>query len=128
MRAGIEQLWKDITDAKTRHAQASKDIERIEKDMSEFNTNKDSKLAELQTSLDNLKGRLNKNSIAVKTLQKELQASRLDSEQAGGDLTAAEEQLAEADSTLKSQAEEVESLNQEKARCKVRFEARSLEA
>jgi|SRR5436190_23159292 len=120
MRAGIEQLRKDIGDAKIRHAEASKDIKRIEKDMSEFSANKDSKLADLQSSLDALKKGLNKNSIAVKMLQKELQASRLDSEQAGSDLTAAEEQLAEVDATLKSQEGEVKSLKQEQARCKVR--------
>ena len=74
----------------------AKDIKRIEKDMSEFDNNKDSKLAELQTSLEGLKKNLNKNTISVKTMQKELQASRLESEQAGSDLSAAEEQLAEA--------------------------------
>jgi structural maintenance of chromosome 2 len=120
MRGSIEQLRKDIADAKIRHAQASKDIKRIEKDMTEFSTNKDSKLAELQNSLDTLKKGLNKNSIAVKTLQKELQASRLDSEQAGSDLTTAEEQFAEVDATLKSQEEEIKSLKQEQAQCKVR--------
>jgi structural maintenance of chromosome 2 len=87
--------------------------------MSEFNNNKDSKLAELQSSLDALKKGLNKNSISVKTLQKELQASRLESEQAGSDLSATEEQLAEADVTLKSQMEEVESLKREQTRIKV---------
>jgi structural maintenance of chromosome 2 len=120
MRGSIEQLRKDIADAKIRHAQASKDIKRIEKDMTEFSTNKDSKLAELQNSLDTLKKGLNKNSIAVKTLQKELQASRLDSEQAGSDLTTAEEQFAEVDATLKSQEEEIKSLKREQAQCKVR--------
>ncbi|OXV08340.1 hypothetical protein Egran_03897 [Elaphomyces granulatus] len=117
-KASIEQLRKDIADAKARQAEASKDIKRIEKDMSEFNNNKDSKLAELQSSLDALKKGLNKNSISVKTLQKELQASRLESEQAGSDLSAAEEQLAEADVTLKSQMEEVESLKREQTRIK----------
>ncbi|WEW59714.1 Structural maintenance of chromosomes protein 2 [Emydomyces testavorans] len=118
MRANIVQLKEDIADAKARHAEATKDVKRIEKDMSEFDNNKDSKLAELQASLDSLKKRLNKNSISVKTLQKELQASRLDSEQAGSDLTAAEEQLAEADAALKAQMEEVEELKSEQKRCK----------
>lgn len=121
MRSNITQLKEDITTAKARHAEASKDIKRIEKDMNEFSNNKDSKLAELQSSLDSLKKALNKNSISVKSLQKELQASRLDSEQAGSDLTTAEEQLAEADATLKAQLEEVEELKKEQARCKVRF-------
>ncbi|KAK2759474.1 Structural maintenance of chromosomes protein 2 [Arachnomyces sp. PD_36] len=118
MRSTIEQLKEDITNAKTRHSEASKDIKRIEKDMKEFDNNKDSKLAELQSSLDSLKKGLSKNSISVKTLQKELQASRLDSEQASSDLLAAEEQLAETDVTLKGQVEEVEGLKKEQARIK----------
>jgi len=120
MRANIEQLRKDITDAKARQSEATKDIKRIEKDMSEFNDNKDSKLAELQTSVDSLKKNLSKNSNAVKTLQKELQSSRLESEQVGSDLSAAEEQSAEIENTLKAQIEEIESMKREQAHIKVR--------
>lgn len=119
MKANIEQLKKDIVDAKTRQTEASKDIKRIEKDMSEFSNNKDSKLAELQTSLDSLKKSLTKNSASVKELQKELQSSRLDSEQVGSDLSAAEEQLTESINTLKAQEEEIDSLKREQARLKV---------
>ncbi|BCR88063.1 condensin subunit SMC2 [Aspergillus chevalieri] len=118
MRANIEQLKKDITNAKARHSEATKDIKRIEKDMSEFNDNKDSKLAELQASVDSLKKNLSKNSNAVKTLQKELQSSRLESEQVGSDLSAAEEQSAEVENTLKVQIEEIESMKREQARIK----------
>lgn len=119
MKANIEQLKKDISDAKIRQTEASKDIKRIEKDMSEFSNNKDSKLAELQTSLDTLKKSLGKNSASVKELQKELQSSRLDSEQVGSDLSAAEEQLTESINTLKAQEEEIDSLKREQARLKV---------
>lgn len=119
MRANIEQLKKDIADAKTRQAEATKDIKRIEKDMSEFSDNKDSKLAELQGSLNTLKKNLSKNSASVKELQKELQSSRLDSEQVGSDLSAAEEQLAESENTLKAQVEEIDSLKREQTRLKV---------
>jgi structural maintenance of chromosome 2 len=119
MRANIEQLKKDIADAKVRQAEASKDIKRIEKDMSEFSDNKDSKLAELEASLAKLKKSLAKNSISVKELQKELQTTRLDSEQVGSDLSAAEEQLVESDNTLKAQLEEIESQTREQIRLKV---------
>ncbi|KAK2746687.1 Structural maintenance of chromosomes protein 2 [Myotisia sp. PD_48] len=118
MKTNIEQLRKDVADAKARHAEALKDIKRIEKDMKEFSSNKDSKLAELQASLDSLKKGFSKNSIAVKTLQKELQASRLDSEQAGTDLTTAEEQLAEADQALKAQTEEMQEIESQQGRLK----------
>ncbi|RAH84167.1 RecF/RecN/SMC protein [Aspergillus japonicus CBS 114.51] len=118
MKANIEQLKQNIADAKTRQTEASKDIKRIEKDMSEFNDNKDSKLAELQASLDSLKKKLAKNSNSVKTLQKELQNSRLELEQVGSDLSAAEEQSSEAENTLKAQLDEVKSLKREQARVK----------
>jgi structural maintenance of chromosome 2 len=120
MKANIEQLKTDITDAKARQSEASKDIKRIEKDMKEFDNNKDSKLAELQSSLDALKKSLAKNSNSVKNLHKELQASRLESEQVGSDLSAAEEQHAESENTLQAQVEEIESLKREQVRIKVR--------
>ncbi|KAG0153939.1 hypothetical protein PDIDSM_1318 [Penicillium digitatum] len=118
MRVNIEQLKKDIADAKSRQAEASKDIKRIEKDIGEFSNNKDSKLEELQTTLDKLKKSYTKNSSSVKELQKELQTSRLDSEQVGSDLFAAEEQLVESDNTLSAQLEEIESQKREQARLK----------
>ena len=120
MKANIVQLKNNISEAKTRQTEGAKDIKKIEKEMSEFDNNKDSKLAELESTLDSLKKRLAKNSTSVKTLQKELQASRLDSEQAGSDLSAAEEQLAEADSALNAHMKEIESLKKEEARYKVR--------
>lgn len=118
MKATIIQLKQDIVDAKTRQAEAAKDVKRIEKDMSEFSNNRDSKLKELEKSLDLLKKGLSKNSIAVKTLQKELQNARVESEQAASDLTGAEEQLAEADTTFTSQKKEIDSLLQEQAKLK----------
>lgn len=97
-----------------------KDIKRIEKDMKDFDTNKDDKLAELQSSVNVLKKNQIKNSVAVKTLQKELQSSRLEAEQAGADLGAAQDQLAEVVLTLKAQEVEISDLQKEQAQVKVR--------
>ncbi|KAL8641041.1 MAG: hypothetical protein Q9226_008681, partial [Calogaya cf. arnoldii] len=118
MKASIEQLKKDIADAKIRQTEASKDIKRIEKDIHDFSNNKDSKLAELQDSLTNLKKAQTKNSISVKTLQKELQSARLEAEQSGADFGAAQDQLTEIDETLKVQLKEVDDLKQEQAKAK----------
>lgn len=119
MKSSIERLKKDIADAKSRQAEASKDIKRIEKDMSEFSNNKDSKLAELQDALGSLKKAQSKNSTSVKTLQKELQSTRLEAEQAGADLGAAQDQLTEIDSILEVQVREVEELIREQSQAKV---------
>ena len=119
MKSNIQQLKRDIADAKARQTEASKDIKRIEKDMNDFDNNKDNKLAELQSALNTLKKSQIKDSICVKNLQKELQSSRLEAEQAGADLSAAQEQLAEVDSTLKAQEAEVEGLQTQKIQAKV---------
>ena len=119
MKSNIQQLKQDIADAKARQTEASKDIKRIEKDMNDFDNNKDNKLAELQSALNTLKKSQIKNSISVKTLQKELQSSRLEAEQAGADLSAAQEQLADVDSTLKAQEAEIEGLQKQQIQAKV---------
>jgi structural maintenance of chromosome 2 len=122
MKASIDQLKKDAADAKARQAEASKDIKCIEKDMKDFDNNKDTKLAELQCSLNTLRKSQIKNSVSVKALQKELQSSRLEAEQAGADSGAAQEQLAEVESTLTAQEAEVLDLQNEQAQAKVRLE------
>ena len=103
MKHNIVELKEAIHGAKSRQNEASKEVQRIERDMKEFSSNKDGKLVELQSSLETLKKNLSKSSASVKLMQKELQGARLESEQAGGDLAAAQEQLIEVDLTLKTQ-------------------------
>ncbi|XXG98565.1 hypothetical protein Hte_004890 [Hypoxylon texense] len=110
MKETIVQLKNESADAKKRQAEASADVKRIEKDMKDFENNKDSKLVELQASLDKLRATLAKNSGVVKSLQKELQSAQLDSEQVSGDLAAAKEQLQEVELAINSQQDEIEDL------------------
>lgn len=110
MMTSIAELQEGIKQAKTRQSDASADVKRIEKDMKDFDTNKDAKLVELQTSLDKLRASLDENSGAVKTLQKELQGAHLDVEQVGGDLSAARDQLQEVELGIQSQQQDVENL------------------
>ncbi|KAH3951829.1 chromosome structural maintenance protein [Parastagonospora nodorum] len=116
MRQNIVQLKEDVKTAKIRQDEANKDVKRIERDMSEFNNNKGSKLAELQASLEKLKKALSKNSASVKPLQAEMREAMVESEQCGSDLAAAQEQLEEVETTLRSQQEELDELLAEKAR------------
>ncbi|TKA70387.1 hypothetical protein B0A49_03746 [Cryomyces minteri] len=118
MKASIVQLKQDIADAKTRHSEASADVKRIEREMSEFSNNKDSKLAELQTSLDKLKKALAKNSASIKPLQQEMRDAMLESEQCGSDLATAQEQLQDANTTIQAQQEELNSLTADAAHVK----------
>jgi len=120
MKQTIAQLKEDIKAAKTRQDEANKDVKRIERDMSEFSNNKDSKLAELQSSLDKLKKALNKNSASIKPLQTEMREAMVESEQCGSDLAAAQEQLEEVQTNLQSQQAEVDELLAEQSRVQVR--------
>ncbi|KAH8160401.1 hypothetical protein CIB48_g7846 [Xylaria polymorpha] len=116
MKSNISQLKTDSTEAKKRQAEANADVKRIEKDMKDFENNKDSKLVELQANLDKLRNTLTKNSVTVKTLQKELQNAQLDSEQVSSDLAAAREQLLEVELAIKAQQEEIEDLAKKQAK------------
>ncbi|KAI9663012.1 MAG: Structural maintenance of chromosomes protein 2 [Bathelium mastoideum] len=117
-RASVAHLKADITNAKARQDEAMRDVKRIERDMSEFSNNKDSKLAELQTSLDKLKKALSKNSAAIKPLQQEMREAMMDSEQCGTDLASAQEQLQDAQAALAAQQEEIDSLIAEQNQAK----------
>jgi len=109
-KAGIIELKQSIVEAKSRQDEAAKEVKRIEKDMNDFNNNKDSKLVELQAALDKLKKSLSKNSASIRPLQQEVRDAMLEAEQCGSDLAAAQEQFQDAEVNLKTQEEELKSL------------------
>lgn len=114
MKETIAELKTSSQEAKKRHAEATADAKRIEKDMKDFDNNKDGKLVELQASLDQLRASLETHRGSVKTLQKELQNAQLDSEQVSGDLAAAREQLQEIDQAIKAQQDEIAATSQQR--------------
>ncbi|KAL1879357.1 hypothetical protein VTK73DRAFT_7088 [Phialemonium thermophilum] len=118
MKQSIAQLRADAAEAKKRQAEAAADVKRIEKDMKDFDNNKDAKLVELQTSLDKLRTTLNKMVSSNRAAQKKLQGAQLDSEQVAGDLAAAREQLQEIDLAIRAQQDEIEDLQRQQAQLK----------
>lgn len=118
MKKTILDLKEEVKNAKAKQDEASKDVKRIERDMNDFNNNKDSKLAELKSSLEKLKKALNKNNASIKPLQSEMREAMVESEQCGADLAAAQEQLQDVQTTLKTQQEEIDALIAEQAKAK----------
>lgn len=110
MKANILELKQSITDAKARQDEAGKEAKRIEKDMSDFSNNKDSKLTELQSSLDKLKKAHSKNSASIKPLQQEVRDAMLESEQCSSDLSSAQEQFQDTSVSLRTQSDELTTL------------------
>jgi structural maintenance of chromosome 2 len=119
MKNNVLQLKEDVKTAKLKQDEASKDIKRIERDIDEFSNNKDSKLAELQSSLDKLKKTLSKNNASIKPLQSEMREAMVDYEQCGTDLATAQEQLQDVQTTLTTQQQEIDALSTEQAQVKV---------
>lgn len=115
MKETIVQLKASSAEAKKRQAEGQTDVKRIEKDMKDFEDNKDSKLVEIQANLDKLRKALANYSATVKNLQKELQGAQLDSEQVGSDLAAAREQLQEVEQAIKSQEQEIEDVTKKRS-------------
>ncbi|KAH6685674.1 RecF/RecN/SMC [Plectosphaerella plurivora] len=118
MKETIAQLKLDMADAKKRHAEAVADEKRIDKDMKDFDNNKDAKLVELQKSVDKLRAAVSKSAAAIKTMQKELQGAQLDSEQVAADLSAAREQLQEVEVSIKAQQQDIQDLVRQQAQLK----------
>jgi structural maintenance of chromosome 2 len=118
MKENIVQLKQDIISAKARNEEATKQAKQIERDMSEFSNNKDSKLAQLQSSLDKLKKTLAKGSASIKPIQQEMRDAMLEAEQCGGDLASAQEQLHDAEVALATQQEDIAGLIAEQSRVK----------
>ncbi|KAK4640358.1 Structural maintenance of chromosomes protein 2 [Podospora bellae-mahoneyi] len=110
MKETIGQLKESIVEAMQRQVEASADVKRIEKDMNDFDNNKDGKLEELQKTVNSLRASVAKMQTSLKTLQKELQNAQLDSEQVSADLAAAREQVQEIDLAIASQQEELTAL------------------
>lgn len=113
MKTTIAELQESIVEAKTRQAEANADVKRIEKDMKDFDNNKDGKLIELQKSVDSLRADLQKNTGAVKALQKRLQGAQLDLEQVNTDLTASRDQLQELGFNMKTQENDMQDVTKQ---------------
>ena len=116
MREQIAQLKADSAAAKARQAEAAADAKQIEKDMKDFDSNKDGKLVELQASLDKLRASLGKKAASAKALQKEVQGAQLDSEQAAADLAAARDQLRDVGLAIRAQRDEMADLASQQRR------------
>ncbi|KAF4587326.1 condensin complex component SMC2 [Ophiocordyceps camponoti-floridani] len=115
IKTTMSELRSSIEEAKARQSEALAQAKQIEKDIKEFDTNKDAKLIQLQKSLDKLRTKLDKDSATVKALQKQLQGAQLDVEQVGTDLSAARDQLQEADVAIRAQQRDVEGLAQQRS-------------
>ncbi|KAI0337135.1 condensin complex subunit SMC2 [Trametopsis cervina] len=82
----IASLKAAILGAQEKQRAAKDECARLERDMEEFKHNKDGKIDQLKKDVSKQKANLQKNSVLVKTEQKELQTAALELEQMEQDL------------------------------------------
>ena len=118
MKKTIGALKTNIESAKGRQSEAQQEVEKIEKDMKDFSSNKGAKLDQLSKDLEKLKKALAKAQGTIKPLQQEMREAAIDAEQTGSDLSAAQEELADSETTLQTHQEEMQGLEAEQKSAK----------
>ncbi|EMR09778.1 hypothetical protein PNEG_01962 [Pneumocystis murina B123] len=122
LESNIELCKTTLAEVKLKQEQYKKDIKEIEKDMEEFKNNKDSKLLQLQKTLEKLKSVVEKQSENVKLECKKYQSLKLEKEQLEGDLVIIQKQLKENNALISSQNSEINTLKFEQAQAKENYE------
>ncbi|KAH9475267.1 Structural maintenance of chromosomes protein 2 [Psilocybe cubensis] len=106
----IDNLRQALQSAKDRQQEAKEECKKLERDMDEFKNNKDGKIEELKVNIAAQKTALQKNSVIVKTQQKELQAANMELEQLENDISGEKEQLEEARAGIEALHQELDKL------------------
>ncbi|CCG83489.1 Putative uncharacterized protein [Taphrina deformans PYCC 5710] len=122
MRSEILALKEAAKVAKLEQEKAKCDVKTIEKDIKEFKSNKDGKLATLQKDVDKLRNVVADQVKTVKAAHKDLQLLGLELEQLITEVTTSEEQLKELIETSEAQALEISGLAKDQDTTKDEYE------
>ncbi|PWN38663.1 putative SMC2-chromosome segregation protein [Ceraceosorus guamensis] len=126
LKKGIAGLRQSIEAAKTKQQTASAEAKRLEKEMGEFERNKDSKLDQLKADIKKRRASVQKNGTDVKVRQSEVRTLELELEQAALEVQNAEKSLDEASAQLQRSKSELSGM--QAALRDLQTEADSLEA
>lgn len=119
MKQEIVQLKEEVSSAKIRVDELSKEIKRIEKDMGEFDANKDGKLAELQKTIEKQRKAVDKASSTLKPILQDLREAKSDVEQSDAELSTARESREENVRLIAAQEDELKTLKKQQKTSKV---------
>ncbi|KZT03117.1 condensin complex subunit SMC2 [Laetiporus sulphureus 93-53] len=117
----IAELTAVVESARQKQAAAREEMNKLEKDMEEFKSNKEGKIEELRSDVSTQKAALQKHSVLVKTQQKDLQTAKLELEQLEKDVKTGEDELSEARLGVDKMREELAQLNRQLASSEASF-------
>lgn len=96
----MEELKKQIQQDQQVISQGTEEINRIERDMAEFKSDKGGKLEELKNLVSELNGKITEQNDLVKQKLEHFQQAQVESNQLGDDLASYQEQLKDRQSTI----------------------------
>lgn len=106
----LAQLKEVIVATKQKQKQAADECKRLEKEMADFNNNKDSKLKEIKADIAKRKKQITKESGSVKERQRAIQTAELEIQQFDADCEAARTEVESADASVKRAGKDLQEL------------------
>lgn len=108
----VQELQDAINEAKAREVEASNEAKKLEKDMEDFNNNKDNKLEELRADIKKRKNDINSRSANIKTRQNEVRTLELELEESARELEAAQNGLQEGQLIVEQGRREIDAMRE----------------
>ncbi|RCI07057.1 Structural maintenance of chromosomes protein 2 [Rhizopus stolonifer] len=93
LKEQIEKQTQMMEQAKRDKSKALEACSRIEQEMADFNSNKDTKLDEMTMRVEQLKSQLKKSAVKLKDMERSVQTCELEIEQMESDITTCEEEM-----------------------------------
>lgn len=118
----IEQLTIEIANSENERIELENEITKTERDISEFSSNKDSKLDELKLEVAKLVKEIKKLENLVSNKSDEFQTSQIELEQMKNDLVAAKEQVTQVNSSIEELVNQIADLESQLAAEQKRYE------
>lgn len=110
LKNSLQELKSNVETSKERKAEAHQEAVRLEREMEEFNANKDNKLDELRKEIKERKAEVNGKNATIKARQNEVRTIELELEESGREIETAEHALVEGKNSLEQSQQEYEKM------------------